>query len=56
MALLDGSIAIGIFAVVLIEFAVKSLAANAEGASSVSFVAVGVIQSRFNRLFFYLIH
>ena len=42
--------------VVLVEFAVKSLAPDAERACGVSFVAPGVIERRFNGLALNLVH
>jgi len=43
-------------AVVLVEFAIEGFAANAECAGGVSFVAVGVIERRFDRLTLNFVH
>ena len=43
-------------AVVLVEFAVEGLAANAESAGGVSLVAMGVIERRFDRLTLNFVH
>src|SRR5687768_2107175 len=52
--LLFGVVAIS--AVVLFQFAVESFAANAEGSGGVSLIALGVVESCFNRLSLNLIH
>ena len=47
---------IATIAIVLVEFAIEGFAANAECARGVSFVAVGVIERRFDRLTLNFVH